>query len=305
MAHLLASNPNSSLKLICSEISNGVRTSSTGCCDIRGKRHRFGRAKSRFLLQCCSRSSSVTSLWEDEQAEVKINEIGKKEQKRGLEYLMCDYGWAVRRLAEKKDEIREAAQLQAEAFHVPVALFNDLFFQFFQAEVLSGLLYKLNNSPPDRYACLVAEPAINGLDSPKPLVGIVDVTSLRDKSVLQHLPNPEAEEYLYISGIAVSKSFRRKKVATALLKACDLLAIIWGFEFLALRAYEEDWGARILYANAGYKVVSRDPPWLSTWIGRKPRVLMIKKTNLPRKLNLESQLQGNLKQQSDRSNNDF
>lgn len=58
-----------------------------------------------------------------------------------------------------------------------------------------------------RYACLVAEPATNDPDSPKQLVGVIDVTVLRDQNVLQHLP-AEAEEYLYISGIAVSKTFR-------------------------------------------------------------------------------------------------
>ena len=58
-----------------------------------------------------------------------------------------------------------------------------------------------------RYACLVAEPATNDADSTEQLVGVIDVTVLRDRNVLQHLPD-EAEEYLYISGIAVSQSFR-------------------------------------------------------------------------------------------------
>lgn len=38
------------------------------------------------------------------------------------------------------------------------------------------------------------------------LVGVVDVTVLRDNDVLQHLEG--AEEYLYVSGIAVSNDFR-------------------------------------------------------------------------------------------------
>ncbi|KAK9271380.1 hypothetical protein L1049_026970 [Liquidambar formosana] len=59
-----------------------------------------------------------------------------------------------------------------------------------------------------------------------------------------------------------------------------MVSILWGFEYLALRAYEDDWGARKLYANAGYKVVSGDPPWLTTWIGRRRRVLLIKRSNL-------------------------
>lgn len=54
---------------------------------------------------------------------------------------------------------------------------------------------------------------------------------------------------------------------------------MWGFDYLALRAHEDDWGARNLYSKAGYEIVSRDPPWLSTWIGKKCRVLMIKQIN--------------------------
>uniref|UniRef100_B9I5G5 N-acetyltransferase domain-containing protein n=1 Tax=Populus trichocarpa TaxID=3694 RepID=B9I5G5_POPTR len=54
---------------------------------------------------------------------------------------------------------------------------------------------------------------------------------------------------------------------------------IHGFEYLALRAYEDDVDARKLYTNEGYRVVSSDPQWL-TWIGRKRRVLMIKQSDL-------------------------
>ena len=73
---------------------------------------------------------------------------------------------------------------------------------------------------------------------------------------------------------------RRQKVATALLKACDMLSILWGFEHLVLRAYEDDLGARKLYSNSGYSVVSGDPPWTSTWLGKKRRVVMVKRSNL-------------------------
>ncbi|XP_061362861.1 GCN5-related N-acetyltransferase 10, chloroplastic [Gastrolobium bilobum] len=277
MAQILASNPNTSHKLICSNFAYGVTTGPRNACyRVRRKTNGGGNG---LVLQCSSISSSELSC-ADQNVKVQI-ENGSGKLKQQIEYLVCEYGWRVRRLIENADEIKKAAQVQAEAFHVPVALFNDLFFQFFQAEVLSGLLYKLNNSPPNRYACLVAEPAKNDTDSSEQLVGVIDVTVLRDQNVLQHLP-AEAEEYLYISGIAVSKTFRRRKIATALLKACDMLSILWGFEFLALRAYEEDLGARKLYANAGYQVVSRDPPWSSYWIGRKRRVLMIKRTSLPK-----------------------
>lgn len=66
-------------------------------------------------------------------------------------------------------------------------------------------------------------------------------------------------------------------MATLLLEACDLRANKWGFDFLALHAYEDDVAARTLYSRAGYKVVALDPPWMSSWVGRKRRVLMAKK----------------------------
>ena len=60
-----------------------------------------------------------------------------------------------------------------------------------------------------------------------------------------------------------------------LLEACDVLSQRWGYDYLALRAYEDDSAAQRLYLKAGYRVVSEDPLWV-TWIGKKRRVLMIK-----------------------------
>ncbi|KAL4184018.1 hypothetical protein AMTRI_Chr11g101240 [Amborella trichopoda] len=188
------------------------------------------------------------------------------------------YGWNVRCLEFEENEMRRVAEVQAKAFHVPMPFFNDFFFHLFEADVLAGLFYKIRNSAPNRYACLVAEPEVASSTSQRRLVGVVDVTVWRDEAVLRYLEG--AEEYLYVSGIAVVTGFRRRKVATALLKACDVLSRLWGFECLALRAYEDDAGARTLYSNAGYKVVSGDPLWLSTWIGRKRRILMIKKNHI-------------------------
>lgn len=68
---------------------------------------------------------------------------------------------------------------------------------------------------------------------------------------------------------------RRRKVGTALLKACESLGLKWRHRIMVLRAYEDDDGARGLYAKAGYRVVSRDPDWV-TWVGRRRRVVMIK-----------------------------
>ncbi|KAJ0026430.1 hypothetical protein Pint_07375 [Pistacia integerrima] len=269
MAQLLLSYPSSSATLRC---ANYFRSRSAF-----GKAESWGR--SLQMVQCCSTTNTSSSS--------KLAELlGGREVVKGrensnnseeFECLVSEFGWKARRLAKEDDEMRKVAAIQAEAFHIPVLFFDDVFFEFFKAEVLSGLLYKLRNSPPNRYACLVAEPNNEAIKSQNKLVGVVDVTVLRDEDVLQRLHG--AEEYLYVSGLAVSKTFRRRKIGSVLLKACDMLAIVWGFKYLALRAYEEDYGARKLYSKSGYEVASGDPPWMSTWIGRKRRVLMIKRVN--------------------------
>ncbi|KFK22754.1 hypothetical protein AALP_AAs39978U000200 [Arabis alpina] len=235
------------------------------------------RRRNRFpVIVRCASTESITGLSQNgAAAEIE------------LKYVVSQHGWGVRRLnRDDEDEIRRVSLVQAEAFHIPLALFNDFFFVFFQAEVLSALLYKLKNSTPDRYACLVAEQA-NETEtfSSSNVVGVVDVTAQTENSVLRHFPG--VDEYLYVSGLdvsglavsglAVSEAQRRKKMASTLLKGCDVLCYLWGFKLLALRAYEDDAAARKLYSNAGYNVIATDPLWTSTWIGRKRRVLMTKR----------------------------
>ncbi|XP_055829470.1 uncharacterized protein LOC129898808 [Solanum dulcamara] len=175
------------------------------------------------------------------------------EIKKRRSSVLNENGWKVRRMNETEQEMmREVA-----------------------ADELSRLVYKLKNYKPDRYACLVAEAASS--DTPEveqEVVGVVDATVYSDDNVLQYLPG--ATEYIYISGIAVLNKFRRQKVASALLKACDVLARFWRFEYLVLRAYEDDFGAQRLYTTVGYKVVAGEAPWKTKWIARRRQVLMVK-----------------------------
>ncbi|XP_024970244.1 uncharacterized protein LOC112509493 [Cynara cardunculus var. scolymus] len=235
--------------------------------------------KSQQLCHSSSLSSSDQQLQEPVVDDDDDDDDGDDDDSKGqFGNLVKEYGWQVRKMVEKDEEMRSVANIQAEAFHQPLIFFNDVFFQFFQAEVLAGLLYRLRNSPPDRYACLVAETSTTDDQEKQQLVGVVDVTVFRDESVIKHLS--EANEYLYVSGIAVLRNFRRKKVASVLLKACEMLALLWGYKYLVLRAYEDDMGARKLYTNAGYRIVSGDPVWNTSWIGRRRRILMLKQCDM-------------------------
>nr|XP_009588868.1 uncharacterized protein LOC104086328 isoform X2 [Nicotiana tomentosiformis] len=86
-------------------------------------------------LQCCSSSSSFpVSSTTREEVGLKLNvDVGKK---RGDNYevdcFVNENGWLVRRMIETEEEMKKVAGVQAEAFHEPVFIFNDVFLEFFQ-----------------------------------------------------------------------------------------------------------------------------------------------------------------------------
>jgi hypothetical protein len=61
-------------------------------------------------------------------------------------YLAREAGWGVRRMGRVGEEMRRVALVQAEAFHVPVALFNDFFFDFFKVCITSNAFIFTNVS---------------------------------------------------------------------------------------------------------------------------------------------------------------
>ena len=74
-------------------------------------------------------------------AKFDVNDGVKRDQDHNqFEYLASDFGWKVRRLAKNGEEIRNAARVQAEAFHEPALLFNDFFFDFFQVFLFGPLV---------------------------------------------------------------------------------------------------------------------------------------------------------------------
>lgn len=94
-------------------------------------------ARGRRALVCWSAAKEVSLLGEG-----GSRRCGVGQGHDG--YLVREFGWGVRRMVEVGEEMRRVAYVQAEAFHVPVALFNDFFFKFF--EVRTPLLITLHGS---------------------------------------------------------------------------------------------------------------------------------------------------------------
>lgn len=156
MAHAKASYPSITRGILCREISCGYRVykhgetnEKTNLTDFRltrwnntivhnvRKREKRNPERERELMVRCSTSSSPSST-EEVELDGKIEDLDAKNGDGEGEFgdLVREYGWKVRRMVEEQSEMRKVAQVQAEAFHEPVFLFNDLFFQFFQVSFL-------------------------------------------------------------------------------------------------------------------------------------------------------------------------
>lgn len=87
-----------------------------------------------IYFSCCSVSNSTSSSASAEEQQVDQLVINEKydAMKGQFGNLWNEYGWQVRRMVEKEDEMRKVAQVQAEAFYEPVFFFTDLFFDFFK-----------------------------------------------------------------------------------------------------------------------------------------------------------------------------
>lgn len=113
----------------------------TGICNSTRSFGKLTRAVQ--ALHCCS-SLASSSAKEGELAagELEVKESRKHVNNRREYYgsLVSEHGWHVRMMVETDEEMRKVARVQAEAFHEPVILFDDLFFEFFQVYIPSSFL---------------------------------------------------------------------------------------------------------------------------------------------------------------------
>lgn len=108
-----------------------------------------GRAKNGLLLAAARRrrpreEERVLPCLRATEAGVGAAGVAREEDEYGDEYLATEAGWGVRRMARVGEEMRRVAQVQAQAFHVPVALFDDFFFDFFKVSTCMSCCLRVN-----------------------------------------------------------------------------------------------------------------------------------------------------------------
>jgi ribosomal protein S18 acetylase RimI-like enzyme len=193
-------------------------------------------------------------------------------------YTSPDGRWRVRLLARgDADEVRAAAALQIEGFHVrhPLPPLDYLLRRAFAAEVLDEMRRKLRFGVDERFACLVAERAGGGAGAPaRPdIVGVAEVSYLDVAEILRSL-DPGTDRFTYVASMAVAPAARRAGVARALLAAAERVAARhWRDAQACLHVYQDNAPAIAAYAAAGYEAIYADAAWLR-YVAVRPRLLM-------------------------------
>ena len=100
---------------------------------------------------------------------------------------------------------------------------------------------------------------------------------MRSSYVLVKAGGPLDREYSYISCMCVGEAWRKKGVATSLMRAAERVSRSWGFRWVALHVYESNASAVTLYQRCGYTVVDDDCSQPMEVIQGKKRLLMTKR----------------------------
>jgi ribosomal protein S18 acetylase RimI-like enzyme len=146
---------------------------------------------------------------------------------------------------------------------------RQLVYPFIRLGIQEDLRQRLRANSP-RYTCLAALLTSAGEAN---LAGTIEI-ALRS-------PWPwQGDRHGYISNLAVGQGFRRRGVATALLKSCEQVARQWQIEELRLHVMEDNPAARALYRDAGFSTLqAEDSP--ASWLGLQARRLLLRKIILP------------------------
>ncbi|BBA79349.1 N-acetyltransferase [cyanobacterium endosymbiont of Rhopalodia gibberula] len=162
-------------------------------------------------------------------------------------------------------DIKGLTEVLIGSFHTPKQWISWLQ-PLFRLEIHEDLRTRFRSHSP-YYCCLVAMVSSEtSNDSQESVIGTVEIT----------LGSRLHSQSLYISNLAVSHSYRRQGVAKHLLQRCEQVALEWGYRSLSLHVLEDNYPAKRLYINDGYKVQRTELTWQSC-LFKTPRRLFLKK----------------------------
>ena len=140
------------------------------------------------------------------------------------------------------DELTGVAQIIAESFHSQKGLWG-LLFPLLRLGIYEDLRHRLASSAP-HHICLVA--VDTNENESNNLVGSVELGVRFSDPWTQ-----TGKSFPYLSNLAVNPKYRRRGVASNLLRSCDRVALAWGFQDLYVPVLENNHQARPRYFKQG------------------------------------------------------
>lgn len=171
--------------------------------------------------------------------------------------------------AAQGSDLIHMADLLAESFHSRSGLMS-WFYPLFRLGIYEDLRNRLRQSSSN-FACLVAIETHPTLSTPA-VVGTVELGT-QPPSLWEFR---QAQNYLYVSNLAIKPDWRRRGIAQKLLLSCEDTALAWGYRDLFLHVLEKNHAARNLYAKLGYRIEQTEASWDSWLLGRSRRLFLHK-----------------------------
>ncbi|MBW4610753.1 MAG: GNAT family N-acetyltransferase [Hassallia sp. WJT32-NPBG1] len=163
-------------------------------------------------------------------------------------------------------DLTNVAEIITESFHSPNGMWGWAF-PLLRLGIYEDLRHRLA-SPAPHHICLVAVDTTATTDN---LVGTVELGVRFGDSWTQ-----VGKSFPYLSNLAVHPKYRRLGAASELLKACEKVALSWGFKELYLHVLENNHQARQLYFKSGYQVHQVESYWNTFFWGRSRQLFLHK-----------------------------
>jgi ribosomal protein S18 acetylase RimI-like enzyme len=163
-------------------------------------------------------------------------------------------------------DLTNITEIITESFHSPNGIWGWAF-PLLRLGIYEDLRHRLASSAP-HHVCLVAVDTTATTDN---LVGTVELGMRFGDSWTQ-----VGKSFPYLSNLAIHPKYRRMGAASELLKACEKVALLWGFRDLYLHVLENNHQARQLYFKAGYQVHQVESYWNTFFLGRSRQIFLHK-----------------------------
>lgn len=167
--------------------------------------------------------------------------------------------------AMQQSDLFEVSGILAESFPLSPEFLQWLI-PIMRVGIQEDLRSRLRSASP-HYSCFV----VVDRERSDYLVGTVEV-AVRNENPW----SPKANQYVYLSNLAVRSEYRRQGIALKMLVKCDAVVRKWGFQSVYLHVLETNHSARQLYWKLGYRLQEAQSGFTSLLFGQ-PRRLFLKK----------------------------